>query len=256
MRNPSKKLPDASWRPLVYPSMPVAIRLAHTYERRKRNRSLLLPAVLCAIALMACTTSTSQRIRTTRGPGASGVTLESGAQIIHSEQSVQVGDVSAVYLSVAPRVPRWKLYAITQSGERIEPLVLLDAIARAGGNSKLASELPQLPIDEQLLSLIPGTQPFKEAHCQNPAECLFWTAGSLTTVLAWPIAWGASRDSFHRLYYGTFPGVGLTKDDPAPMKGYAFFPRGSYIALEYVLWRSYDPFNPTSGAEIATSPWR
>lgn len=234
--------------------MPVGIRLADTNERRKRNSSLLLPAVLCAIALMACATSTSQRTQTTRGSGASGVTLD--APIIHSEQSVQVGDVSAVYLSVAPRMPRWKLCAITQSGERIEPLVLPDAIARAGGNSKLASELPQLPVDDQVLALIPGTQPFKEAHCQNPAECFLWATGSLTTVLAWPIAWSESRDSFHRLYYGTFPGVGLTNDDPPPMKGYAFFPRGSYIALEYLVWRSYDPFNPTSGVEIATSPWR
>ncbi len=218
--------------------------------------SFLTRTALCAIVLAGCASAKSQGPETLPG-SLSGSTLNAAALNISSEPSVQVHEVSAVYLSVAPRFPRWKLCAVAQSGECVEPLPLEDAIARAGSASELAGQLSQLPPnDDKLLALIPGTEPFVDSHCQDSAECIFWTVGSVLLIPTWPIAWLSSRDSFHRLYYGRFPGLGLREDEPAPMKGYAFFPNGTYATIEYSWWTSYDPFNPTSGLQTARVPWR
>ena len=70
-----------------------------------------------------------------------------------SEPSVQVGDVSAVYVTVSASVPvsdaqplHVRLpHAVTQSGDVVRPLDLDSAIERAGGASELASPLEHLP---------------------------------------------------------------------------------------------------------------
>ena len=176
------------------------------------------------------------------------------------EPSVEVGDVSAIYASASPSALRWKIEAIDKSENRVPALNLEQAISAAGSKDKLIAALPKLKSNSEILKqLVPGTQEFKETQCNDTERCVaayvsapFLPAALVLTPVL--LLAGATIDR-DRLNQGIFPGHWID-DERLAMKGYAFFPRGNYAAVEYEFWESYDPFDTAKGVRSGTCPWR
>jgi hypothetical protein len=104
---------------------------------------------------------------------------------------------------------------------------------------------------EYLSEFVPGAGNSTKANCRSTAECIFsYSAVPFLPVMLPMLKVFTPSITRSRLIEATFPGL-----NPPPMRGYTFLPRGSYTALEYTIWTSYDPFDETQGAATAKCAW-
>ena len=175
--------------------------------------------------------------------------------VIVVDPAVSIGEVSAVYLQASNPGGmnyRWKMpHALLASGQSVEPLMLDDAITRAGGAEKLAAQLPHLE------------------RASRPAMRDLETAGRLTVVtlgILAPLLPLAAYESFanpdcdrladghfgcdaeHRCFAnGKFTGPHL--DEGRSLRGYLFFARAKYVSIE-IMAENFDT------ERRAIAPWR
>ncbi len=219
-------------------------------ERGSRGRVRLVHRLMtlaaCAIALTGCATATepsnAAASKFTVAPPLTyscGSETMSGKVTIGLEPPVQVGDVSAAYLTITASGPDSAsddvsligVQAVSQSGEPVEPIDLDDAIKGAGGEDKLASALIHLSSATSAVLREAGRD--MAAISNTPLAILFIGFYGAGAAGMFAIAAGVNAyNSRHlRLEQGEINSSGrLHNGEPAA--GYLFFPRGNYAALD------------------------
>jgi hypothetical protein len=240
----------------------------------------LLVAVLTVLLMAGCASPSETSVGMVAGP-----TTRSSVVALSMEPSIEVGDVAAVYVTVSNELSNadplgvtllelhWPR-AVDKFGKRFDRLDTNQAIEKAGGDDKLLAALGnrgkevERPLGQKIARdmlmapvipiwipglLVAGPVALIYSSLQEPQD------HQHSKVLAKEFQLNPTMlDPFgsHMLTYADPPLDGLPPSWSE--RGYVFFPRGSYAALEVTVreYQEYDHGSQTNPLLTVTCQWR
>lgn len=241
-------------------------------------RTIQFALALAAAVLAGCASRTESLYTTTSPPTATGPSLTSAAATLSMAPSIDVGDVTAVYvtvtnestgsdpLSVTLMELRWPR-AVDESGSRVDRLDAEQAIQKAGGADKLLAALGNRgnAVDRPLAHKIADYTPLA---IWSPVLVVADLAARAYSSLQAPgsqqrLKVEAKEFQLYptRLAPFAFTYAGSPVEGLPPLwseKGYVFFPRGSYTALEMTVrkFEEYDRDSHSGPLESVMCRWQ